>query len=77
MADSDARVIYVGTGSDGSPIYEVCFEHAVKLRRVTLATHDPTYALGMAFLDPDPTIEERVADVKKLTEGASGEGVDG
>lgn len=49
-----------GEAADGSPLYEVMFEHPVKVRRVTLAGHEPSYALGAAFIDPEPDIEQRV-----------------
>ncbi len=50
----------VTTAADGSPVYEVAFEHAVRVRRVTLASHEPTYSLGLAFVDPGPDISEKV-----------------
>jgi c-di-GMP-binding flagellar brake protein YcgR len=53
----------VGTANDGSPIHELCFQHAVRVRRVTLDSHEPEYAIGVAFVDPAADIEERVAAV--------------
>ena len=63
MCEGTVRVFHptpVGKGSDGSDIYDVAFEQEAKVRRVTLDSHEPTYALGLAFLDPDPTIGARV-----------------
>ena len=45
---------------DASVINEVIFEHKVKVRRVILLSHDPTYSLGMAFIDPPSDIDQRV-----------------
>ncbi|MBT8486817.1 MAG: PilZ domain-containing protein [Phycisphaerales bacterium] len=50
----------VSFASDGAPVYDVIFEHTAKVRRVTLETHDPSFAIGMAFIDPAPDVEERV-----------------
>ncbi len=50
----------VGTASDGSPIHDVIFEHDVKVRRVYLTSHTPTYAVGVSFIDPEPGLETRV-----------------
>ncbi|MHC5112894.1 MAG: PilZ domain-containing protein [Planctomycetota bacterium] len=50
----------VTTAADGSPVYEVAFEHAVRVRRVTLASHEPTYSLGLAFIDPAPDMAQQV-----------------
>lgn len=62
----------VGTSSDGTPIHEVAFEHRVKVRRVALGSHEPTYAIGVAFVDPEPDIDQRVAKLLALV-GAGGE----
>ncbi len=59
----------VGTAGDGSPIHEVIFEHRVKVRRVIMETHDPTYAIGVAFVDPEPDIEQRIERLRALVSG--------
>jgi c-di-GMP-binding flagellar brake protein YcgR len=81
MCDGTVRVfdpIPVGKASDGTPIHEVIFEHAVKVRRVSMASHEPTYALGIAFVDPEPDIEARVERLMKrivqANAAAAGEG---
>jgi hypothetical protein len=51
----------VGTSRDGTPLFDVAFEHRVKVRRVALGSHEPTYAIGLAFVDPEPDIDRRVA----------------
>ncbi len=74
MCEGTIRIYHprpVSTASDGTPVYDVCFEHRAKVRRVTLNSHDPTYALGTAFVDPEPDIETRVADVLKLAAEAA------
>ena len=53
----------VGEAPDGTPLHEVMFEHRAKIRRVALAGHEPSYALGAAFIDPEPDIEQRIAKV--------------
>ena len=79
MCEGSVRVFDpkpVGTARDGSPIYEVTFEHPVKVRRVSLASHEPTYALGVAFIDPEPDLEQRVNKLLMLVgagENRSGE----
>lgn len=67
----------VGTASDGSPIHELCFQHDVRVRRVTLDSHEPEYAIGVAFIDPAADIDERVAAVLALTVAARSGGADG
>lgn len=47
-------------GVDGEPRHEVIFEHAVKVRRVTMNDRRPSYNIGLAFRDPEPDIEDRV-----------------
>jgi hypothetical protein len=56
----------IGTAHDGSPIHEVIFEHDVKVRRVTMRSHEPSYALGLAFIDPAPDIDARVQEMLLL-----------
>ena len=80
MCEGTVRVFdpgQTGRGSDGSPVHEIVFEQRVKVRRVTLASHEPTYALGVAFIDPDPDINQRVADLLKLIEGTAATGAAG
>ena len=45
---------------------QAVFEHPVRVRRVSLASHDPTYELGVAFIDPGPDVEDRIAALKKF-----------
>jgi c-di-GMP-binding flagellar brake protein YcgR len=62
----------LGTRSDGSPILDVAFEHEVKVRRVTLLNHEPTYALGVSFVDPEPDLEQRLERCRRLVAGEGG-----
>jgi hypothetical protein len=64
----------VGTATDGTPIREVVFEHRVKVRRVALGSHEPTYAIGVAFLDPEPDIDQRVAKLLALVNAGPAKG---
>ncbi len=51
----------VGTKSDGSPVLEVGFEHLVKVRRVRMTSGEPTYFIGLSFLEPEPDLDRRIA----------------
>ena len=56
MCEGSLRVfdpLPVGTQADGSPILEVAFEQQVKVRRVQMTSHEPTYFIGVSFADPD------------------------
>lgn len=58
----------VGTRGDGSPILEVAFEQRVKVRRVQMTSHEPTYFIGVSFIDPDavdPDIGNRMMLLKQ------------
>ena len=58
----------VGTRGDGSPILEVAFEQRVKVRRVQMTSHEPTYFIGVSFADPDsvdPDIGNRMMLLKE------------
>lgn len=50
-----------GEGQDGSPFLNVAFEHRVKVRRVQMTSPEPTYFIGLSFIDPDPDIEQRIS----------------
>ena len=43
----------VGMRADGTPILEVAFEQRVKVRRVQMTSHEPTYFIGVSFAEPD------------------------
>lgn len=52
---------------DGSPMMEKVFEHRVRVRRVYTVRRDPVYALGVAFVNPQPGTEQLItALLKKL-----------
>lgn len=57
--------IAVGARSDGTPVYEVAFEHRVKVRRVVMLSHEPSYAIGVSFVDPGPDIAQRVDTLQR------------
>ncbi len=81
MCEGVVRVydpIPVGKASDGSPVHEVIFEHEVKVRRVFMCSHEPMYAIGVAFLNVDSSLAEKVNEllerggmVPSTTEGGS------
>lgn len=66
----------VGTAADGSPVHEVIFEHLAKVRRVTMASHEPSYALGIAFIDPAPDIDARIAQLMERVEAGPAPGAE-
>ena len=75
MCDGSVRIFDprpTGTGPDGTPILEVVFEHRAGVRRVVLDSHEPTYALGVEFVDPVPDIADRVSNVLALVGTAPG-----
>lgn len=58
----------VGQTPDGSPVYDVAFEHACIVRRVTMISHAPQYSIGMAFIDPEPDIEEHINRLRAMVD---------
>jgi len=55
----------LGIAGDGTPILDVMFEHRVKVRRVYLIGREPLYALGVAFVDPQSDIDQRISALLK------------
>ncbi len=67
----------VGMRADGTPILEVAFEQRVKVRRVQMTSHEPTYFIGVSFAEPDnvdPDIGDRIMLLKQGGEGAAAPG---
>jgi hypothetical protein len=65
MCEGIVRVHEPRTGSGevaaNDPITTpLLFEHRVKVRRVFLLDREPTYAVGVAFVDPAPGIDKTV-----------------
>lgn len=60
-----------GTGVDGQPVYDVIFEHQVKVRRIYMASHEPTYAAGVSFIDPEPGLDDKVREILLVGERAA------
>ncbi len=62
----------IGTRADGTPMLEVAFEQRVKVRRVQMTSHEPTYFIGVSFADPDNVdsdIGNRMMLLKEAGEG--------
>ena len=79
MTEGTVRVFShrpTGTARDGTPIYDVVLEHRVKVRRVSLAGHEPTYALGLAFVDAEPGLPDRIDRLKAAMRAAHGTDAD-
>ena len=49
-----------GQQEDGSPMHAVLFEHDVKVRRVSLSGHEPTYFLGISFDNQASDFEAKI-----------------
>ncbi len=61
-----------GARGDGTPMLEVAFEQRVKVRRVQMTSHEPTYFIGVSFADPDnvdPDIGNRMMLLKEAGDG--------
>ncbi|MHC5004922.1 MAG: hypothetical protein ACYTJ0_17580 [Planctomycetota bacterium] len=66
MCEGNVRVFAatpVGKTPDGAPVFDVIFEHRVKIRRIYMASHEPAYAAGVSFVDAEPGLEELVEEV--------------
>ena len=80
MCEASLRVfdpVPIGKRRDGTPILDVIFEHEVKIRRVQMTGHEPTYLLGVAFIDPAPDLDQRTANLLEragLTETGNSSG---
>jgi len=64
----------IGTRADGTPILEVAFEQRVKVRRVQMTSHEPTYFIGVSFAEPDnvdANIGDRIMLLKQAQEDAA------
>lgn len=75
MCDGVVRVFAPGASTDqsgNSIVAEVIFEHAVKVRRVAMCDHTPTYSVGMAFQESEPDIEQRVNQLLHLIRSYEG-----
>jgi c-di-GMP-binding flagellar brake protein YcgR len=72
MCDGTVRILRPAGGErgekDGSSTVAV-FEHAAKVCRVTMIGREPVYAIGLAFIDADADLEQRIAT---LMDGAGG-----
>ena len=69
----------IGTRADGTPILEVAFEQRVKVRRVQMTSHEPTYFIGVSFAEPenvDPDIGDRIMLLKQTDQGAAAPGAE-
>jgi hypothetical protein len=46
--------------SAGSQAADCLFEHRAKVRRVYTIGREPTYALGVAFVNPEPVVDQQI-----------------
>ncbi|MHC4415047.1 MAG: hypothetical protein ACYS0G_07175 [Planctomycetota bacterium] len=74
MCEGSLRVLDptpAGIRADGTAILEVAFVQRVKVRRVQMTSHEPTYFIGVSFADPesvDPDIANRMMLLKRIAE---------
>lgn len=59
MCEGAVRVLAPGA-DEAAADREIVFEHDVKVRRVYLRGPEPTYAVGVSFVDPEPGLDGRV-----------------
>ncbi len=74
MCEGSLRVfdpMPVGARPDGTPILEVAFEQRVKVRRVQMTSHEPTYFIGVSFADPD-SVDPDIGNRMMLLAGTEG-----
>lgn len=64
-----------GAVNDPAPT-KLLFEHRVKVRRVYLQDREPTYAIGLAFISPQPGIEKTIVSLLERFASAPGGGTD-
>lgn len=70
MCEAALRVFAPGEDPGGQG--DVIFEQKIKVRRVTLIGREPTYALGVAFVDPTPDLDRRIDELFLRLQGSSG-----
>ena len=63
------------TGDDSSAEGELMFEQKIKVRRVTLIGREPTYSLGVAFVDPTPDLDRRIDELFSRLQCTPSQGV--
>ena len=49
---------------------DIVFEHQVKVRRTSMASHKPAYSIGVSFLEPQADLAERIKSLM-ITFGSS------
>jgi len=75
MAEGLVRVYApdaVRKNRDGSPLLQLVFEQAVKVRRVSQLNREPLYNLGVAFVGADVDMHNRIASLLELIGNAQG-----
>ena len=73
MCEGTVRVYEPGVRVDAP----LAFEHRVKVRRVSMISHEPIYALGLSFIDPEPELEQQVGHLLRLVVQAQSEAIEG
>lgn len=71
MSEGIVRVFAPTSGASGEGTGELMFEQKVKVRRVTLTGREPMYSLGVAFIDPEPTLDEQINALFRRLESPS------
>jgi len=55
--------VAVSARDDGSPIRTALFRNEVRVRRVSLSGHEPTYFLGVSFVGDMDDFDSRIANL--------------
>lgn len=69
MCEGIVRVFHPSaftSSGDGGSVPQVLLEHPVKVRRVYLIGREPRYAIGLAFVNPQPDIKQRIASLVSM-----------
>jgi hypothetical protein len=78
MCEARLRVFSPGqtrTADEPNNEGDLMFEQAIKIRRVTLISREPTYSLGVAFIDPTPDLDRRIDELFARLQGSQACGV--
>ena len=78
MCKGIVRVFSPGSNarSEDAALRKVVFEHLVKVRRTSMSSHDPTYLVGVSFLQPEADLAQQIERIKTTFGNGNGETTD-
>ena len=75
MCEGTVRILRPGVDlEDSAGPEDIVFEHEVRVRRVFMDGDGPTYAVGVAFIDPPADVAQRVDLLKEMAQHGEGAG---